>query len=104
MGSLRSSTPLPVDCSSVRPGLPGAYPSRYHGSMRYVTLTLAIALGCAPLSAADTKAPERLWYAAGFLSEGKSAPETVIPQDLLNRSQCVILVPGLKKAAFVFGA
>jgi lipid-binding SYLF domain-containing protein len=72
--------------------------------MRYVTLTLAIALGCAPLSAADTKATERLGDAADFFSEVMSAPDRAIPQDLLNRSQCVILVPGLKKAAFVFGA
>jgi lipid-binding SYLF domain-containing protein len=71
--------------------------------MRYLTLTLAIALGCAPLSAADTKVTERLGDAADFFSEVMSAPDKAVPQDLLNKAQCVILVPGLKKAAFVFG-
>jgi lipid-binding SYLF domain-containing protein len=72
--------------------------------MRYIAFTLAMALGCAPLSAADTKTTERLGDAADFFSEVMSAPDKAIPQDLLNKSQCVILVPGLKKAAFIFGA
>src|ERR1035438_6109718 len=72
--------------------------------MRYITLTLAIALGCAPLSAADTKATERLGDAADFFSEVMSAPDKAVPQGLLDKAQCLILVPGLKKAAFVFGA
>ena len=72
--------------------------------MRYITLTLAIALGCAPLSAADTKVARRLGDAADFFSEVMSAPDKAVPQDLLNRSQCVILVPDLKKAAFGIGA
>ena len=33
-----------------------------------------------------------------------NASDKGIPQDLLNRSECVILIPGLKKAAFVVGA
>ena len=72
--------------------------------MRYIALTLALALGCAALSAANTKATGRLGDAADLFSEVMSAPDKAVPQDLLNRSQCVILVPGLKKAAFVFGA
>jgi len=72
--------------------------------MRYLTLTLAIALGCAPLSAADTKATERLGDAADFFSEVMSAPDKAVPQGLLDKAQCLILVPGLKKAAFVLGA
>ena len=33
-----------------------------------------------------------------------AAPDKGIPQDLLNKAQCVVIVPGLKKAAFIFGA
>jgi lipid-binding SYLF domain-containing protein len=72
--------------------------------MRHLMLTLAIALGCAPLSAADTKVTERLGDAADFFSEVMSAPDKAVPQDLLNKAPCVILIPGLKKAAFIFGA
>jgi lipid-binding SYLF domain-containing protein len=32
-----------------------------------------------------------------------SAPDRGIPKDLLAKAQCVVIVPGLKKAAFVFG-
>lgn len=33
-----------------------------------------------------------------------SVPDQQIPQDLLNRAQCVIIVPHMKKGAFVVGA
>jgi lipid-binding SYLF domain-containing protein len=72
--------------------------------MRYITLTLAIALGCAPVFAADTKVNERLGDAADFLSEVMSAPDKAVPQNLFNKASCVVLVPGLKKAAFLIGA
>lgn len=32
-----------------------------------------------------------------------SAPDKAIPQDLLDRASCIVLVPGLKKGAFVVG-
>jgi lipid-binding SYLF domain-containing protein len=32
-----------------------------------------------------------------------SAPDKGIPKDLLGKAQCVVIVSGLKKAAFVFG-
>src|ERR1035438_10422418 len=53
--------------------------------------------------AADT-AQERLDAAATAFSEIMSTPDKGIPQDLLAKSQCVVIVPGLKKAAFVVGA
>lgn len=73
--------------------------------MRCLTYTLAIALGCAPLLAKDDKEKnaDRLDDAASLFSEIMSAPDKSIPQDLLNRSECIVLVPGLKKGAFGFG-
>ncbi len=73
--------------------------------MRWFTLTLAVALGCAPMLAKDekTKNAERLDDAADLFSEIMSAPDKQIPQDLLNKSQCIVLVPGLKKGAIGFG-
>ena len=32
-----------------------------------------------------------------------AAPDRGIPRDLLEKAQCVVIVPGLKKAAFMFG-
>lgn len=70
-----------------------------------LTLTLAFALGCAPLVAQTdkSKTAERLNDAATLFSEIMGAPDKAIPQDLLDKSYCVVLVPGLKKAAFVVG-
>src|SRR5437899_10163150 len=33
-----------------------------------------------------------------------TAPDSAIPQELLEKSQCIVIVPGLKKAAFIIGA
>jgi lipid-binding SYLF domain-containing protein len=49
-------------------------------------------------------ATERLDSAADLLTDMMKASDRGVPQDLLNKSRCVILVPGLKKAAFVLGA
>ena len=70
--------------------------------MRLISLSLAVALGCAPLVAKDETAA-RLDEAATVFSEIMGTPDKSIPQDLLDKSHCVVLVPGMKKAAFVVG-
>lgn len=52
---------------------------------------------------ADTSA-ERLTEAATVLNEIMSAPDKGIPRDLLDKANCVVVVPGVKKAAFIVGA
>jgi lipid-binding SYLF domain-containing protein len=61
---------------------------------------LAITLNAAELS---TKATNRIRDAATILKEIHSAPDRDIPQELWDKAECVIVVPSLKKAAFVFG-
>src|SRR5580700_9351804 len=65
---------------------------------------LAAALALAPAIFAATEADKRLDSAADLVTDMMNASDKGIPQDLLNRAECVVLVPGLKKAAFVFGA
>jgi lipid-binding SYLF domain-containing protein len=74
--------------------------------MRWVYLTVAFAIVAAPVLAADTttKTAERLDDSASLFSEIMSTPDRAIPQELLERAQCVVIVPELKKAAFVVGA
>jgi lipid-binding SYLF domain-containing protein len=48
-------------------------------------------------------APDRLVDAADMMSEIMSAPDKGIPQDLLEKAQCIVVVPGVKKGAFIFG-
>lgn len=73
--------------------------------MRWIIFTLSIALSCAPLPGKDdkTKTNERLDEAASLFSEIMGAPDKSIPQDLLDKSPCIVLVPGLKKGAIGFG-
>src|SRR5262249_17287955 len=58
----------------------------------------------AGLLCADSDAPKRLEAAADAFKEVMDVPDKAIPQDLLNKAQCVIVVPGLKKGAFIIGA
>jgi lipid-binding SYLF domain-containing protein len=56
---------------------------------------------------ADTAAKdsqERLHAAATVFSEVTSAPDKGIPSDLIERAKCVVIVPGMKKGAFIVGA
>jgi len=45
----------------------------------------------------------RLKTSSEVLTEIMNAPDRGIPQELLEKSQCVVIVPGLKKAAFIVG-
>lgn len=67
-------------------------------------LLVAFSLSAALVSAADSDAPKRLQAAADVFREVMATPDKAIPQDLLNKSQCIVIVPGLKKGAFVIGA
>ncbi len=72
--------------------------------MRWISLTLAAALACAPVLANDVgKTDDRLNNAATLFSEVMGTPDRTIPQGLLNKAYCVVLVPGLKKAAVIVG-
>ncbi len=66
--------------------------------------TAATALAFTPLlAAADNEPAARLNEAAAVLSEVMAAPDQGIPQELMEKAHCIVIVPGLKTAAFVFG-
>jgi SH3 domain-containing YSC84-like protein 1 len=72
--------------------------------MRWIHFALALALVSAPLHGqGKSKTDERLADSASLFSEIMGTPDRSIPQDLLDRSHCVVLVPDLKKGAFVIG-
>jgi lipid-binding SYLF domain-containing protein len=73
--------------------------------MRCINFILVLGLAVMPLAAADEKSTveERLNESAELFSEIMSSADKSIPQDLLNRSHCIVLVPSLKKAAFLIG-
>jgi len=53
--------------------------------------------------AKENKTAQRLDEAATVISEIMDTPDKGIPQDLLDKAQCIIVVPGLKKGAFILG-
>jgi lipid-binding SYLF domain-containing protein len=58
----------------------------------------------APLLAKDnTEVVKRLHESAAVFSEVMSAPDKGIPRELLEKSHCIVIVPGLKTAAFIVG-
>ena len=73
--------------------------------MRFLTVILTIGISCAPLLAKDekSKTDERLADSASLFSEVMGTPDKAIPQKLLDKSVCIVLVPGLKKGAFLVG-
>lgn len=71
-----------------------------------MTRFFALAVLCVSFSFATlAEAPaQRLNSAADILSETMSTPDKGIPLNLMARAQCVVVVPGVKAAAFGIGA
>ena len=76
--------------------------------MRTTLLTiLAIGAVISPLALAadrESKAAERLDESADVITDMMHASDKGVPQDLMNKAQCVIIVPNMKRAGFIFGA
>jgi lipid-binding SYLF domain-containing protein len=53
---------------------------------------------------ADNDTANRLNAAADVVSEMMAAPDKGIPKDLLDKAACVVVVPSVKKGAFIIGA
>jgi lipid-binding SYLF domain-containing protein len=72
--------------------------------MRATIALLLLGFATAPLhGAVSAKEARRIEDAATVLKEIHTVPDKDIPQDLWDRAECVIVVPSLKKAAFVVG-
>jgi SH3 domain-containing YSC84-like protein 1 len=52
----------------------------------------------------EIKVDDRLDASAEALTDMMRAADKGIPQDLLDKAHCVVVVPGMKKAGFIFGA
>jgi SH3 domain-containing YSC84-like protein 1 len=76
--------------------------------MRTTLLTI-LAVGAfvfSPLAKAqkESGAADRLDASADVLRDMMHADDKGIPQDLMNRAQCVVVIPNMKKAGFIWGA
>jgi SH3 domain-containing YSC84-like protein 1 len=63
----------------------------------------ALVIALFPATMIAEKAQERLQEAATVFEEVMSTPDKGIPQDLLDKAHCVVIVPGVKKLALGIG-
>jgi lipid-binding SYLF domain-containing protein len=68
-----------------------------------IATTVATTMALAPLLAADTEPAKRLNDSATVLSEIMGTPDKGIPDELIERAHCIVIVPDLKTAAFLVG-
>jgi lipid-binding SYLF domain-containing protein len=68
-------------------------------------LAIAGSMGAVAFAAdREIKIDDRLDASADTLIDMMRASDKGIPQDLLDKARCVVVVPGMKKAGFIFGA
>ncbi len=75
--------------------------------MRTTLLTILAIAAISPLAmqaAKESDVAKRLDYSADVLSDMMKASDKGIPQDLMDKAHCVVVVPNLKKAGFIVGA
>jgi SH3 domain-containing YSC84-like protein 1 len=72
--------------------------------LKKLTFLAAAAASLGVVAWAQEETPDhRLRAAADVFREVMGAPDKGIPRDLLEKAQCVVIVPGLKKGAFIVG-
>lgn len=71
---------------------------------RVMAAVLATLLtGATVYGALSPREQQRIREAAGVLRDLHAAPDQDIPTELWEKASCVIVIPGLKKAAFIVG-
>jgi len=71
--------------------------------MKRLLLLAAMGCFCSGLPAGESEAHDRVVRSAVVLKEISETPDKSILQDLLSKSVCVAIIPGMKKAGFIFG-
>jgi lipid-binding SYLF domain-containing protein len=60
-------------------------------------------LATAAFAALSKDEVQRLSDASAILTELRTAPDKGIPEELWEKAECVVVIPSMKKAAFIFG-
>jgi SH3 domain-containing YSC84-like protein 1 len=75
--------------------------------MRIITRTLTgvagLLVATTAFAAVSKDEVKRLNESAAVLSEIRNAPDNGIPESIWNKAECVVVIPGLKKAGFIIG-
>src|SRR5215211_7223721 len=87
-----------------RPPSSGRYSLIARCNVKLIFATIVVTtMAVTPLIAADNEPVQRLEAAAAVLSDVMATPDKGIPQDLLQKAHCTVIVPNLKTTVFVFG-
>ena len=72
---------------------------------RIAALAIAVSLSTGTFAAErEAKAIDRIDMSADVVTQLMRADDKGIPQDLIDRAKCVVVIPGMKKAGFIVGA
>ena len=66
-------------------------------------LIMLAAVAITPLLAEATDSVKRLNEATAVISEIMAAPDKGIPEELVSKAHCIVIVPNMKTAAFIVG-
>jgi lipid-binding SYLF domain-containing protein len=72
-------------------------------TLRTIRLFAGLATVSALLFAQEETPDKRLRNSASTFHDIMAAPDHAIPRNLLEKAQCIVIVPGMKKAAFMVG-
>lgn len=70
--------------------------------MKRIWIAILAASFAVSLMAADENESQRLTSSANVLQEVMGTPDKAIPTDLFHKAYCVIVIPSMKKAGFMF--
>ena len=70
---------------------------------KFAASFVAVAIACSPLAAQDKKEVDRLENCGTVVKEIMDIPDN-IPQDLIDKAECIIVYPSVLKGAFGVGA
>lgn len=68
------------------------------------TLLMAASASAADVDKTQAEVNQRLEYASEVFREIMGTPDKGVPQDLLEKAHCAIVIPGMKQGAFIVGA
>ena len=71
--------------------------------MRNISLIAALLVLCGTSVFGASKEEERLKNAADAFNQIMSAPDMGIPGSVLNKAECIVIIPGMKKGGFIVG-
>jgi lipid-binding SYLF domain-containing protein len=70
---------------------------------RLILICCALFVATSAFADLSKEESKRLSEAGAILNELRNSPDKGIPEDLWNKSECIVVIPSIKKAAFAVG-